>query len=74
MLLTSSRSYDLIIPERKNPVKALVPMIDMINFGLGYPELPHSKISVLKKDNEFFEFKIHNTFKENTQVSIYYIL
>lgn len=68
MLISSTRSYDIIIPGRNQPVKALVPMIDMINFGFGQ-SLPFTTLTLNKKENQYYEFSVQNTFEENSQVS-----
>ena len=72
MLTVSTRAFDINIPNRKTPLKALIPILDIINMGASHPELKSAEIT-----NEFTEesgsplvnFFINGNFNAGDQVS-----
>lgn len=72
MLTVSTRAFDINMPNRKTPLKALIPILDIINTGASHPELKSAEIT-----NEFTEesgsplvnFFINGNFKAGDQVS-----
>jgi len=67
MLTISTRATDISIPGRKLPVKALVPMIDMINMAEGY-SLPSTSLTTTLKGENMFEFRVEDSFAANDQI------
>ena len=70
MLTVTTRAIDLNVPERKSPAKVLVPVLDMVNMAIGYPQLRSTIIQheVSEKDPSQYLFYVTDTFKAGDQV------